>query len=169
MNSALSGKPARLRVDIENVSGEKVPTNAAFKLWIAAAIDGHRRKAGERRDKAEVSVRITDVDEIKMLNQQYRGKDYATNVLSFPADLLPELKLPHLGDIVICAAVVEREAREQHKASDAHWAHMVIHGTLHLLGYDHIDDAEADMMEALEIDILHAMNFANPYVEHTSV
>jgi len=169
VNSTISGKPVRLRVDIENVSGEKIPKNAAFKLWIGAAIDGHRHKAGERRDKAELSVRITDATEIKMLNQQYRGKDYATNVLSFPADLPPELKLPHLGDIVICAEVVEREAREQSKPSEAHWAHMVVHGTLHLLGYDHIDDAEADIMEALEIDILQTLNFANPYVEHTSL
>lgn len=156
----MSGKPARLRIDIENASGAKIPANAAIKLWIGAAI-------GEHRNKAEVSVRITGADEIKTLNQQYRGKDYATNVLSFPADLPPEIKLPHLGDIVICAEVVEREAREQNKMSEAHWAHMLIHGTLHLLGYDHIDDAEAEKMEALEIDILRALNFANPYIERT--
>jgi probable rRNA maturation factor len=153
----MSGKPIRLRVDIENVSGEKVPGNAKLKEWITAAI-------GDRRDKTEVSVRITDADEIKALNRQYRGKDYATNVLSFPADLPPELKLSHLGDIVICAEVVEREAREQEKPSEAHWAHMVVHGTLHLLGYDHIDDADAEIMEALEIDILRELNFANPYL-----
>jgi probable rRNA maturation factor len=153
-------KPARVRVDIENVSGAKVPSNTVFKQWISAAI-------GKRRDNAEVSLRITDANEIKMLNQQYRGKDYATNVLSFPADLPPELKLPHLGDIVICAEVVEREAAEQHKTSTAHWAHMVVHGTLHLLGYDHIEDADAEIMEALEIDILCELNFANPYsLEH---
>lgn len=169
MNSVKSGKPARLRIDIDNVSGQRAPTKAALKQWIEAAIDEHRRKARDHRDKAEVSVRITDADEIKMLNQQYRGKDYATNVLSFPADLPPELELPHLGDIVICAEVVEREAREQNKTSEAHWAHMVVHGTLHLLGYDHIDDAEAEIMEALEVDILHALNFANPYVEHTPI
>ncbi|MFT3929643.1 MAG: rRNA maturation RNase YbeY [Spongiibacteraceae bacterium] len=162
----MSGKPVRLRVDIDNASGKKVPTNAAIKQWIGAAIDRHGENSGARRDKAELSVRITDADEIKMLNQQYRGKDYATNVLSFPADLPPELKLPHLGDIVICAEVVEREAREQNKTSEAHWAHMLVHGTLHLLGYDHIDDAEAEIMEALEIDILRELNFANPYVEH---
>lgn len=153
----MSGKPARLRVDIDNVSGEKIPASAAIKLWIGAAI-------GDRRDKAELSVRITGADEIKALNRQYCGKDYATNVLSFPADLPPALKLPHLGDIVICAEVVEREAREQNKTSEAHWAHMMIHGTLHLLGYDHIEDADAEIMEALEIDILHALNFANPYI-----
>jgi probable rRNA maturation factor len=73
-----------------------------------------------------------------------------------------------LGDIVICAEVVEREALEQHKSSQAHWAHMVVHGTLHLLGYDHIEDGDADVMEALEIDILHALNFDNPYIEQNS-
>ncbi len=155
----MGGKPARLRIDIENASGKKVPGRTAFKRWIGAAI-------GERRDHAEVSVRITDADEITMLNRQYRGKDYATNVLSFPADLPPELKLPHLGDIAICADVVEREAREQNKSSEAHWAHMVIHGTLHLLGYDHVDDADAEIMEALEIEILRTLDFANPYIEH---
>lgn len=160
----MSGKPLRLRVDIDNASGAKVPTNAAIKQWISAAIDKHGANSGTRRDKAELCVRITDADEIKMLNQQYSGKDYATNVLSFPADLPPELKLPHLGDIVICAEVVEREAREQNKTSAAHWAHMLVHGTLHLLGYDHIDDAEAEIMEALEIKILCELDFANPYV-----
>lgn len=158
----MSGKPAQLRIDIENASGTKVPTKTKFKQWIAAAI-------GDRRAKAEISVRICDADEIKMLNREYRGKDYATNVLSFPADLPPELKLPHLGDIVICAEVVEHEAREQHKPSEAHWAHMLVHGTLHLLGYDHIDDADADIMEALEVDILRGLNFANPYITEDDV
>ena len=150
-------KATALRIDIENASGAKVPDKAAFRRWIGAAL-------GARRDRAEISVRITDADEIRALNRQYRGKDYATNVLSFPADLPPELDLPHLGDIVICAEVVEREAREQHKASPAHWAHMVVHGTLHLLGYDHVDDADAEIMEALEIDILRELNVANPYI-----
>ncbi len=154
--NASAKKPARLRIDIDNASSAKVPTKIKLKQWIGAAI-------GEHRDRAEISVRICDADEIKTLNAQYRGKDYATNVLSFPADLPAELKLPHLGDIVICAAVVESEALEQHKPSEAHWAHMVIHGTLHLLGYDHIDDDEAETMEALEIAILRELNFANPY------
>lgn len=158
----MSAKPAQLRIDIANASGKKAPSNAKIKRWIDAAIDN-------RRSQAEVSVRITDADEIKMLNHQYRGKDYATNVLSFPADLPAELKLPHLGDIVICAEVVEREALEQNKPSEAHWAHMVVHGTLHLLGYDHIDDADAEIMEALEIDILQRLNFANPYLSQQRI
>jgi probable rRNA maturation factor len=145
-----------LDLDIQNACSRAIPDDADFMRWIEAALDGER-------DVAEVSLRIVDADEITALNSQYRGKDYATNVLSFPADLPPELELPLLGDIVICAEVVEREASEQHKPVAAHWAHMVVHGTLHLLGYDHIEDDEADHMENREIDILHALSFPNPY------
>jgi len=148
----------RVRLDFENASTHKVPSKTAFKQWVSAALN-------TRRAKAELSLRIVDSDEMRELNKRYRGADYATNVLSFPADLPPELKLPHLGDIVICAEVVEREAQEQHKTSTAHWAHMVVHGTLHLLGYDHIDNADAEIMEALEIDILNGLSFDNPYIE----
>ena len=153
-------KPARsvnLCLDIDNVSTHTVPSAAQFESWVRAALESER-------DDAEISLRIVDTDEIVALNQRYRGKDYATNVLSFPADLPPALKLPHLGDIVICAPVVEREAIEQNKPALAHWAHMIVHGTLHLLGYDHIEDADAAVMETLEIEILRALNFANPYL-----
>lgn len=147
-----------LELDIDNVSSvNTVPPAAAFEQWIRAAL------AGER-EQAEVSLRIVDADEITALNRQYRGKDYATNVLSFPADLPAELGLPLLGDIVICAGVVEREAIEQNKPAAAHWAHMIVHGTLHLLGYDHIDDDEAEVMETREIDILQTLDFPNPYI-----
>lgn len=146
-----------VRLDIDNASAHQVPANAAFKRWVSTAL-------ATRRDRAELSLRIVDSAEMRALNHQYRGADYATNVLSFPAELPPELQLPHLGDIVICAEVVEREAREQHKTSAAHWAHMIVHGTLHLLGYDHIDDADAALMETLEIEILQQLNFANPYL-----
>ena len=145
-----------LELDIQNVCSRATPDDADFMRWIEAALDGER-------DEAEVSLRIVDADEITALNHQYRGKNYATNVLSFPADLPDAVELPLLGDIVICAEVVEREATEQHKTSAAHWAHMVVHGTLHLLGYDHIEDDEAEIMENREIDILHALNFSNPY------
>jgi probable rRNA maturation factor len=146
-----------LVLDIQDASGSvAVPTAEAFELWIGAAL------AGELED-AEVSLRIVDAAEITALNHQYRDKNYATNVLSFPADLPEELGLPLLGDIVICADVVEREAIEQSKTSTAHWAHMVVHGTLHLLGYDHIDDDEAECMEGREIEILQQLNFPNPY------
>jgi probable rRNA maturation factor len=146
-----------LCLDIDNVSSRTVPDNELLESWVRAALES-------RRADAEISLRIVDINEISALNQQYRGKDYATNVLSFPTDLPPALKLPHLGDIVICAEVVEREAVEQKKSAQAHWAHMLVHGTLHLLGYDHIDDDEALVMETLEIEILHALNFDNPYL-----
>lgn len=151
-----------LCLDIDNVSTQTVPSDAQFESWVRAALDS-------RRDEAEISLRIVDTDEITALNHQYRGKDYATNVLSFPTDLPPELNLPHLGDIVICAAVVEREADEQNKPPLAHWAHMIVHGTLHLLGYDHIDDEEALAMEALEVEILQSLNIADPYLGEETV
>jgi len=146
-----------LCLDIQDAcSISHLPSDKMIEQWVRAALDS-------RDGDAELSLRIVDEDEITELNATYRGKDYATNVLSFPSDLPPELELPHLGDIVICAAVVEREALEQGKTSAAHWAHMVVHGTLHLLGYDHIDDAEAEEMEGLEIAILERLAFSNPY------
>jgi len=108
-------------------------------------------------------VRLVDAPEMASLNKTYRGKDGPTNVLSFPADLPPDLDLPLLGDIVICAPVVAAEAREQHKSPDAHWAHMAVHGTLHLLGYDHLDENEAITMEALESAILADLHYPCPY------
>jgi len=149
---------AKLRLDLQDASsGCEIPAQSLLKLWVRAAI-------GTQRRQAEISLRIVDEAEMIELNGRYRDKPQPTNVLSFPADLPPELKLPHLGDIVACAAVIEREAREQHKALDDHWAHMLIHGTLHLLGFDHIEPSEAEVMEGLEIDILKTLNIANPYL-----
>lgn len=134
----------------------KLPSQAQFERWAQIAL-------AARRDEAELSIRLVDIAESAELNLQYRQKHGPTNVLSFPADLPPELELPLLGDLAICKQVVEREAQEQGKACHDHWAHMVIHGTLHLLGYDHIDDDEADIMEALEIALLKTLNISNPY------
>lgn len=111
----------------------------------------------------QLGIRIVDEEESQMLNRDYRGKDKSTNVLSFPMELPEELDLPILGDLVICAPVVAREAEQQDKSLQAHWAHMVIHGVLHLQGYDHIADDEAEEMEALEIRLLQQLGFANPY------
>lgn len=149
-----------LCLDIQRAcDGADIPADADFERWVGAALDG-------RREPAELSLRIVDTEEIIQLNSDYRGKACATNVLSFPADLPPELELPLLGDIAICAPVVAREAAEQHKPAQAHWAHMVVHGTLHLLGYDHIDDDEAETMEALERQLLAGLGYPDPYICH---
>lgn len=135
-----------------------VPAPASFRRWVEAALKGARRRKG-----TELSIRIVDADEGQSLNLQYRGKDYATNVLSFPVELPPGVDLPLIGDLVICAPVVTREAAEQGKKAADHWAHLTVHGTLHLLGYDHIDDAEAETMEALETRVLAGLGIADPY------
>jgi probable rRNA maturation factor len=139
-----------------------VPAEEDLRRWISAALP-----AGER--DFEVSLRIVSEEEIRLLNSTYRHKDYATNVLSFPADLPEELALPLLGDIVVCADVVAREAHEQGKSIAAHWAHMLVHGTLHLLGYDHMNDDEALEMEALETTIITGLGFDPPYETQGSV
>lgn len=135
-----------------------LPTDEQIVLWATAALEG-------RRDHAEMYVRIVDEAESQELNGTYRGKDKPTNVLSFEAELPPGVDVPLLGDLAICAPVVEREAVEQNKTEIAHWAHMVVHGTLHLLGFDHIADDEAEQMEALEVQILSKLGYNNPYTE----
>jgi probable rRNA maturation factor len=143
-------------LDLQIAVEQSLPAPAMFQRWVEAAI-------GNRRNEAELTLRITDSAEVQQLNKTYRDKDQSTNVLSFPADLPPELNIPLLGDIIISAEVVEQEALEQGKSSEAHWAHMVIHGTLHLLGYDHIDDNDAEEMESLETQLLSQLGYANPY------
>ncbi|SFW61753.1 rRNA maturation RNase YbeY [Luteibacter sp. UNCMF366Tsu5.1] len=145
-------------VGYATASRKGVPASASFRRWVEAALKGARRRKG-----TEVAIRIVDADEGQALNLQYRGRDYATNVLSFPADLPPGVNLPLIGDLVICAPVVAREAAEQGKKAAHHWAHMTVHGTLHLLGYDHLDDAEAEAMEALETRILAGLGIPDPY------
>lgn len=147
-----------LTVDIQLACEEDDhPPPASLESWVAAAI-------GQRKSEAELTIRIVSEAEITRLNADFRGKHAPTNILSFCAELPPHIDLPLIGDLVICAAVVEREALQQHKTSRDHWAHIVIHGTLHLLGFDHIDDADADIMEAEEIKLLSAFNIANPYL-----
>ncbi len=134
----------------------RVPKKAAIKRWVAAAL-------AEQKQTAEMCIRVVGDGESQALNSQYRGKDKPTNVLSFPCELPPGVDLPVLGDLVICEPVVSREAREQDKTPEAHWAHMVIHGTLHLLGYDHMEDDEAREMEALETNLLTQLGYPAPY------
>jgi probable rRNA maturation factor len=152
-----------LRLSIGYAAPRKgVPAPASFRRWVEAALRG-----AKHRKAAELSLRIVDSEEGRALNRDYRGKDYATNVLSFPAELPPGVKLPLLGDLAICAPVVAREAAEQGKHPRDHWAHMTVHGVLHLLGYDHMEEAEAEAMEALEARILAGLGIADPYAsEH---
>jgi probable rRNA maturation factor len=132
-----------------------VPEKAQFEQWVLAALQEHA--AGE------LAIRIVDEDEGRELNHQYRGKDYATNVLSFPFEPPEGVPIDYLGDLVICAPVVEREAIEQAKALKNHWAHMVVHGVLHLQGYDHIEKDDAQEMETLEKAIMARLGYSDPY------
>ncbi len=138
-------------------SATDLPSAAELQRVLDAAISPFQADA-------EVTVRIVDEAESQQLNFDYREKDKPTNVLSFPFQCPPGIELPLLGDLVICAQVVAREAQEQQKTLQAHWAHMVVHGSLHLLGFDHINDADAEEMEAEEIRILQDLGFANPYL-----
>ncbi len=135
-----------------------LPSSASFNRWVGAALRG-----AKRRRPAELAIRIVDVDEGRALNRGYRGKDYATNVLSFQVELPPGSSLSLIGDLAICAPVVLREAAEQGKPPRDHWAHLTIHGVLHLLGHDHVDDRDAEAMEALEIRILAGLGIDDPY------
>lgn len=140
-----------------------LPDDSTITAWLAAAMDA----AGMARDvPAEVAVRIVDEDEGRDLNSRYRGRDYATNVLSFPAGdamSLPDDEPQPLGDLVLCAPVVVREAAEQGKRVADHWGHLLVHGLLHLLGHDHESDADAQAMETIEIAVLAARGVGNPY------
>ena len=145
-------------MDVQTASTETVPAEEEIRSWIAATVTGRATQ-----EQVEVSVRLVDGDEMAKLNETYRGKTGTTNVLSFPASLPGEPGIPLLGDIVICAPVVRAEAVAQGKSPNAHWAHMTIHGTLHLMGYDHTNEEEAGIMEALETAILSELNYSCPY------
>ncbi|MDH4273814.1 MAG: rRNA maturation RNase YbeY [Gammaproteobacteria bacterium] len=134
-----------------------VPGPATFSHWARTALREHA-------DAAELTVRVVDAAEMVQLNQDYRGKDGTTNVLSFPIEDLPDPELALLGDVVICADVVAAEAAAQRKPVEAHWAHMTVHGVLHLLGYDHINDDDARLMEAREVKILTSLGYTDPYL-----
>lgn len=144
-----------LQLAVESESG--LPSEQDFQQWLTKAVSLFQAQA-------EVTIRIVDVKESHQLNHEYRGKDKPTNVLSFPFEAPPGMEIDLLGDLIICRQVVETEAKEQNKTLQSHWAHMVVHGSLHLLGYDHIDDDEADEMEALETEIMQSMGFEDPYI-----
>ncbi|RJG51226.1 rRNA maturation RNase YbeY [Motilimonas pumila] len=144
-----------LDLQIASESEQNLPSPQAMEQWLTACI---------KQDEAELTVRIVDATESQALNRDYRGKDKPTNVLSFPFEAPPGIELPLLGDLVVCKSVVEQEAKQQDKTLTAHWAHMLVHGCLHLLGYDHIEDDEANIMESLETEILLSLGFNDPYI-----
>jgi len=147
------------RIEIQAVfDSADQPDRQQIQLWVDTALDDYDHDT-------EIVVRIVGVEESAELNEQYRHKSGPTNILSFPVDLPEGIELDLLGDLVICAPVVEKEALEQDKPLAHHWAHIIVHGVLHLLGYDHIDDDEAELMENKEIAILNKLHINNPYTE----
>ena len=138
---------------------EAGPDEDDIRRWIEAVLAAEAKTA-----EVELTVRIVDEAEMAELNARFRHKTGPTNILSFPFEAPPGMELNLLGDLVIAAPVVQREAREQGKTETAHWVHMIVHGTLHLLGYDHSKPAEAEEMEAREIRILHELGYSNPYL-----
>jgi len=145
-----------LQLAVEDEKG--LPNFDDIHLWLSSAVT-------QFQPQAEVTIRLVDEQESQQLNHDYRGKDKPTNVLSFPFEAPPGIEMDLLGDLIICRQVVEREAVEQNKPLMAHWAHMVVHGSLHLLGYDHIEDDEAEEMESLETEIMQSMGFKDPYID----
>ena len=144
-------------IDFEDATGICPIASDQVVSWVESL-------ASEIEEASELVIRVVDANESQKLNKTFRGKDYPTNVLSFPADIqLPEGPTI-LGDIAICLPVVKREADEQSKRFDQHFAHMVVHGCLHLMGYDHEDEDDADQMEAKEIGILENFGYPNPYL-----
>lgn len=138
------------------VEDDGIPGAMQFQSWAEAALSG-------RRDQAELVVRIVDREESRQLNREYRSKDKPTNVLSFPFEAPAVVESDLLGDLVICAPLVTEEALAQDKPLQAHWAHLLVHGVLHLLGFDHINEQEADVMEGLEVEVLESLGFPDPY------
>ncbi|MCD5363857.1 rRNA maturation RNase YbeY [Chromobacterium aquaticum] len=159
-NPLLARLAARLELSLEVRSQTAVlPRPADLRRWSQAAL-----QAGVKQ--AQVSILIVDADEGRQLNHDYRGKDYATNVLSFALNEgEPVPGLPLIGDLVLCAPVVEKEAAEQNKPLQAHYAHLLVHGMLHLQGFDHEQDDEAETMEALETVIMQRLGYPDPYRE----
>lgn len=144
-----------------------VPHARTLASWARAAYESAERRQPQLSRPRALTIRIVGASESRRLNRTWRGKDKPTNVLSFPAGPLETAipELPELGDLAICAPIVAREAREQGKPALFHWAHMIVHGVLHLLGYDHEDERDAERMEALEVRILARMGIDNPYVD----
>lgn len=153
MSQTEKAEPPSIEVQFAAV-GQYCPSVPQLNLWAQTALENR---------VADLTIRIVESTEIQSLNEEFRAKSNPTNVLSFPSDIPPELGLAYLGDIAVCAEVVNSEAREQGKANDSHWAHMIIHGVLHLRGFDHIESRDAEEMEGLEINLLADLDIKNPY------
>ena len=147
-----------VQLAVENDSN--LPTEEQLTLWATAALLNRTEY-----EEPELTIRIVDEEESQQLNHEYRGKDKPTNVLSFPFEAPAHVPIPLLGDLIVCKQVVEREAIEQGKTLTSHWAHMIIHGCLHLLGYDHIEDQEAEEMEGIERVVMAELGYEDPYSE----
>ncbi|NUF27504.1 rRNA maturation RNase YbeY [Gilliamella sp. ESL0254] len=145
-----------LDLQIATEDNQNLPAEAQILQWLEVILP-------QFVDNAELTIRIVDEQESQQLNNTYRHKDKPTNVLSFPFESPIEIDVPLLGDLIICKQVVEAEAKQQHKSLTSHWAHMIVHGCLHLLGYDHILDEEAEEMENIEVDIMQQLGFEDPY------
>ncbi len=156
-----------IELELQCESSLNLPSRSQFAVWIEAAVAAADPSLpGDCR--YSLVVRVVGLEEGLALNRDYRQRDYATNILSFPFEAppgLPPQENQHLGDLVICAPIVEREAEEQGKSLESHWAHLTVHGTLHLLGYDHAGDEEAEQMETMERNLLTRLGFPDPYGE----
>jgi len=144
-----------------NAKETKPPPASDFKKWASAALAG-------KKEGAQLTIRVVHEKESTYLNEHYRHKNGPTNVLSFPAEYAEDIPVSHIGDIVICSPIVFNEAKTQNKDPKAHWAHLTVHGILHLLGYDHTNEQDASEMESCEINILKQIGFTNPYIQRTS-
>jgi len=151
------------RLDIQNVSESAlVPKQELLQLWVDSVL-----KDGSQN--SEIVIRIIDEQQMAEFNKQYRHKEGPTNILSFPFEVPDDIQSDLLGDLLVCAPVLEKESCEQHKFLEHHWAHIIVHGVLHLIGYDHIDDQGAEEMEALEVRILKTIKINNPYEENSKL
>lgn len=142
---------------LENTTSTAIPDEQKIRHWAILAL------TQGQQHPAEISIKVVTPDDIQQLNRQFRQQNKPTNVIAFPFEDTMNTDSTYLGDIAICANIVANEAQAQHKTFDAHFAHMVIHGILHLMGYDHQNDIEAHQMESLEIELLTQLGFANPY------
>lgn len=154
---------AEIELDLQLASDDdEVPDPAKFELWVERTLSQANFKANDELP-VELTIRVVEEPESQDLNNTYRQKNQPTNVLSFPFESPEEVPLQLLGDLVICAPIVRAEAQAQQKTLESHWAHMVIHGTLHLLGYDHIEEQDAETMETLETRIMGNLGYGDPY------